>query len=133
MDIQPLKLTLHRDEARALQTFFPYLRELVKMRIRDHENNIDLHLSFRAQFVLFDNVCRMFQKKLVTDSKRISLKLPFPESLAFYVLLKSMLINEREIYLLNIRQQVIGKLHHYLMDPGNTVEFLNGRGIYAAP
>jgi hypothetical protein len=118
--MEKITLKLTRDQARTVQqSFFPYLLMLIESRLQTeiYSGNVDALLSIRANRILFQQVVKMFDRKLLTEGHKFTFQFTLPNALPLYGYLRELPIEAKDFYHINLRQHIIEVLHRQLSDP----------------
>lgn len=115
-----IALKIVRDKAREVQRhFFPYLVMVCEMRIEEGQKRESLmvtpetkweaiaqKLSGRLMWSLIDSTKRRFDRKLLTDQNKFTIKMTDAEGICFYQLLMNMPIDPTWVYAINLRREI---------------------------
>lgn len=115
--IDPVSLPFTRDQLRTLQGLHTYFDFLLRGKMEDAADNIEATYTIRLQVALWQQVRRKINAKLEGTANRIRLKLPYPEAMNFFILLKEVPIEPEKVWLLKVRQDALNELHLYLLHP----------------
>jgi hypothetical protein len=110
----PIKL--ERDEARAIQQyFFPYLVEVCRLKKRDAADQ-DETLTQIIIIDTFDQVCKLFEKKLSNISNVLHFKFTDAQAIVLYKLLMNMPIENQNVWLVNLRQLICNIFYNEILE-----------------
>ena len=113
-------LKLYRDQAREVRDhFFPYLLLVCETRIEDGKERESLMITQetrweaitekligRMMYSLVDSLKVRFDKKLLTDQNRLTIKMPDSEAICFYQLLMNMPLSPDWWFMINLRREI---------------------------
>lgn len=115
---QTIAITLHRDQARAVQeTFLPYMAMLCQTHIRNADGEELRIFNCRAVHCLFLAIEMKFYAKLNTKALNLRFKFTYAEALAFYTLLEDLPLNANQEWLVSLRELIREDLHTKLSEP----------------
>lgn len=110
-------LKLYRDQAREIQQhFFPYLVMVceTKMNEADEVKDNDGKMVARMMLCLTVELQRKFDKKLLTDHNRFTIKMTDAEAICYYQLLMNFPLDPQWVYMVVLRQKITDFLHDEL-------------------
>lgn len=115
--IPAIDLTLTRDQARIVESFFTYIDGLCNVQLRNYEDDVDMTLKLRAQCVLYAQFKQMLARRLFGPTVKFKMKIPYPNALAIYLLLQQVPIDERNEYMILTRQQILDAFNLQMLAP----------------
>lgn len=113
-------LKINRDDARFVQQhFFPYIRQLCSLRIRQAGTDKDDHFLCLAIKSIFDKVEREFDHRLTGFADSFKFRFAIHEAIILYRLLMAFPVenNEFNFYMDQLRQNIIRIIHGQLSEP----------------
>jgi hypothetical protein len=118
----PIILKLERDQARAVQdTFFPYIHELCRFRIKN-EGNINSKLMERIVYTVFDTVAKLFSRKLNTTGNKFTFNFTEGQAITLYMFIIMVPIQQEQVWYMNLRNLIVNSLHQQILKPTNEKE-----------
>lgn len=109
-----IKVTLNRDQARAVQrTFCPFLERYCESKILNAVSE-DEQLIYKIIRCLFLDIYKKICKKLLTDQYMLGFKFSEAEAIALYKLLIAFPIKADDVWLINLRQRITDSIHNQL-------------------
>lgn len=114
-----MKLKLTRDEARAIQqNFFPYMMQVCDMQIRQTQYNEGENMIFRIIRCIVFDIIRKFDLKLIGFANKFQFDLKEREAIVMYRMLLSQPIDQKNVWMQNLRDRVVAILYQQLNNPG---------------
>lgn len=115
---------LERDQAATIvHKFFPFLDRLCISKITNSYTD-DEQLVYTVIHCIFQDVQKMFAKKLFTEGNRFTFNLSKAEGITLYKLLMAFPIDSKQVYMLNLRQLITDSIHNQLTKPAYEKESL---------
>jgi len=112
--MQLIKISLTRDEARAIeQYFFTYLEQVCTMKI-NQEKDQDDRLWQQLIEDQFLQVKKSFTRKLLTTQKKFTFTFTISQSIVMFQLLRAFPIHKDEVYLLQLRNLIMNIFYEAL-------------------
>lgn len=112
-----IPLRIHRDRTRELVTFFfPFLTErcLLKVREADQIKDVERKLAARVMWCLVQSAKLKFDRKLLTEANRFTVKLSDAEAIVLYQLLMAFPIDPKMVFQVLLRQEIVNFLFEEL-------------------
>lgn len=107
-----MKIKLTRDEARAIDTrFFPYMERLCELQIETSRGLPETNINSRIIRSCLLDLIQKIKKRLLSAGNNFTITLKENEGLVFYELLMILPLDPAEVWLNNLRQQMIHHLH----------------------
>lgn len=114
-----MKLKLTRDESRTIQQhFFPYMMQRIEMEIRQNSHNEAEQMLCRVIRCITIDIKRKFDLKLIGFAQKFQFDLKEREAIIFYRSLLKQPIDEKNVWMISLRDRVINVLYKALSEPG---------------
>lgn len=111
-------ITISRDEARTAEKhFFQYMILLATSKMIELQMPSVEYLRAMLLLSLIRQVKARFVKKLATEASKFKIKFPDAEGIAFYSFLMTFPIDEKQVYMLLLRQKLCDQIYRQLLAP----------------